>query len=90
MSWQPSTTLRFRRSDPSSRGVVRVVTDQGVGFLKAIGNPEREHVLACEWVGTHLARLLRLPTFEIALIEVSVHTVPSDFRTAEKSSPPEV
>ncbi len=71
MSWQPRTILRFERSVPSSTGVARVVTDQGVGFLKAMGNPEGEHVLACEWVGTHLARLLKLSTFEIALIDVT-------------------
>lgn len=71
MPWQPTSVLRFERSVPSSTGVARVVTDQGVGFLKAIGNPEGEHVLACEWVGTHVARLLGLPTFEIALIEVT-------------------
>lgn len=71
MTWQPTTILRFERSVPSSTGVARVVTDQGVGYLKAIGNPEGEHALACEWVGTHLARLLGLLTFDFAVIEVT-------------------
>src|SRR4029077_16711675 len=38
---------------------------------KALGNPEGPHVLACEWVGTHLARRLGLPTFDFALLDVT-------------------
>ena len=36
-----------------------------------MGNPEGPHVLACEWVGTQLARRLGLPTFDFALIDVT-------------------
>jgi hypothetical protein len=36
-----------------------------------MGNAGGEHVLACEWVGTHLARWLGLPTFDFAIIEVA-------------------
>ena len=71
MSWQPTTILRFERSVPNSTGVARVVTDKGAGYLKAMGNPEGEHALACEWVGTNLARLLGLFTFDFAVIEVT-------------------
>jgi hypothetical protein len=36
-----------------------------------MGNPEGEHVLACEWVGTQLARWFGLPTFDFGIIEVT-------------------
>jgi hypothetical protein len=61
--WHPQTIKRFVESVPSSTSVVRVETDAGEGFLKAMGNPEGEHVLACELVGTFLAEWLGLPTW---------------------------
>ena len=70
-AWQPTEIRRFVRSVPSSTGVAIVITDAGEGYLKAIGNPEGEHTLACEWVATHLARLLGLPTFDFSLIKVT-------------------
>ena len=36
-----------------------------------MGNPGGDHLLACEWVGTDLARWLGLSTFDFALIEVT-------------------
>jgi hypothetical protein len=48
-----------------------VDTDAGEGFLKAMGNPEGPHVLACELVGTELAKWLGLPTLEYAVIWVT-------------------
>lgn len=69
--WQPTEVRRFVRSVPSSTGVAVVITDVGEGYVKAIGNPEGEHVLACEWVATHLARLLGLPTFDFSLIKLT-------------------
>ena len=70
-NWHPREILRFVRSIPSSTGVAVVITDAGEGFLKTIGNPEGEHALACEWVATHLAAWLGLPTFDFSLIEVT-------------------
>ncbi len=70
LKWQPTEIRRFVRSVPSSTGVAVVISDAGEGYLKAIGNPEGEHVLACEWVATHLARWFGLPTFDFTLIEV--------------------
>lgn len=46
MPWQPTTILRFEGSVASSSGVLRVVTDEGKGYLKALGNPEGPQVLA--------------------------------------------
>jgi hypothetical protein len=50
--------------------VARVVTDAGSAYLKAIGNPEGDNVLACEWVGTSLARWFGLPTLDFAIMRV--------------------
>ena len=69
--WQPQTIRRFVQAIPTSTQVVRVDTDAGEGFLKAMGNPEGPHVLACELVGTLLAEWLGLPTLEHALIWVT-------------------
>ena len=70
--WQPRSILYTIRSLATATATVLVQTDQGEGYLKAMGNPEGPHVLACEWVGSQLARRLGLPTFiDFALIEVS-------------------
>ncbi len=71
MAWQPKTILRFEGSVASSSGVLRVVTDQGKGYLKALGNPEGPQILAREWVGTNLAKDFGLSTFEFCIIEVT-------------------
>lgn len=47
-----------------------VTTDAGKAYLKAMGNPEGPHPLACEWVATHLAQWLGLRTFECAILTV--------------------
>ncbi len=49
---------------------MRVETDVGEGFLKALGNPEGPHVLASEWVGSQLADLLSIPTLDFTLVQV--------------------
>ncbi len=71
MPWQPSIVRRFIEGIGTSTRVMRVETDAGEGFLKALGNPEGPHALASEWVGTKLAVLLGLPTFEHAIIEIA-------------------
>lgn len=68
--WQPKIIRRFIKSVATGTDVVLVETDQGKGYLKALGNRAGPHALACEWVGTSLARLLELPTLDFALIEV--------------------
>ncbi len=70
-AWQPTTLRRVVKSLPSSARTVRVETDAGAGYLKALGNPEGPHILACEWVGTQLAEWLGLSTFDFALITVT-------------------
>ena len=69
--WQPKTIRRFVRSFPTSTCTVLVETDAGPGYLKALGGPEGPHPLACEWVGTQLAKWFGLSTFDFALIQVT-------------------
>jgi len=71
MCWQPTAIRRFEGSVPSSSCVLRVVTDQGKGYLKALGNPQGPGILAREWVGTSLARRFGLSTFEFAIVQVT-------------------
>jgi hypothetical protein len=68
--WQPKVIRRFIKSFPTGAEVVIVETDQGRGYLKALGNRAGPHALACEWVGTSLAGLLGLSTLDFALIDV--------------------
>ena len=69
--WQPRTIRRFVKPFPTSACTALVETDLGLGYLKALGGPEGPHPLACEWVGTQLARWFKLSTFDFALIELT-------------------
>jgi hypothetical protein len=76
--WRPTTFLRFEQALDTSMGTARIVTDAGPAYIKALGNRQGPHPLACEWVGTNLARWFGLPTFEFALlrIDASVDEIP--------------
>lgn len=69
--WQPKRVIRFIRALPTATDTVEVSTDQGDGFLKALGNRAGPHPLACELVATKLARWFGLPTFDFALVEIT-------------------
>lgn len=69
MTWQPTCITQFIEARKSSTMVVIVETDAGRGFLKAMGNPEGEHALACDWVGTQLAAWFGLPTLDQAIVD---------------------
>ena len=70
MTWNPRTITRFARGLPTSARTAVVETDQGQGYVKAIGNPEGIHTLACEFVGTQLAAWLGLAVLEYKIIDV--------------------
>jgi hypothetical protein len=70
MTWQPTCITQFVEARKSSTQVVIVETDAGRGYLKAMGNPEGEHALACDWVGTQLAKWFGLLTLDQAIVEV--------------------
>lgn len=69
--WNPNTIVRAVQGYATATRTIRVDTDHGEGFLKALGNPEGPHALACELVGSLAAAWLGLKTFDFALIEIS-------------------
>lgn len=69
--WAPTSIRRFVKAIATGTNVVVVETDVGEEYLKACGNPAGPHALACEWIGSNLARRLGLRTFEFALVAVS-------------------
>lgn len=68
--WHPTSITRAVSQYETATRTVRVDTDQGEGFLKALGNPEGPHALACELVGSLTADWLGLRTFDFAIVEV--------------------
>ena len=68
--WHPTTFLRFEEPYDTSMGTARIVTDAGPAYIKAMGNPEGRHRLACELVGTQLAEWFELPTLDFALMRI--------------------
>lgn len=71
MSWQPQHIKFAGDAFTTATETVFVTTDAGNGYLKAMGNRGGPHYLAADWVATHLAKWLGLPTFEFAIIEVT-------------------
>lgn len=69
--WPPTLIRRVVKSLDSGAGTVIVQTNAGRSYLKAIGNPGGEQILACEWIGTQLASWLGLPTFDFSLIALT-------------------
>jgi hypothetical protein len=68
--WEPTTIRRFVKGYPTSARTAVVVTDAGLGYLKAMGGPEGPHTLASEVIGTQLADWLGLPTLDWSIITV--------------------
>ena len=67
--WNPTYIKRVLKKDiDSSMKPVLVRTDKGLGYFKALGNPEGPHCLAREFVGTSLADLLGISTFKYGII----------------------
>jgi hypothetical protein len=67
-NWHPTRLMEIGRSVDTSTGPAQVMTDAGPAYLKAMGNRQGPHVLATDWVGTHLAKWLGLSTFDIAIL----------------------
>lgn len=76
--WPPSEFRRFEEAVGSSMSTARIVTDAGPAYIKAMGNPQGPHQLACEYVGTQLAEWFGLATLDYALmvIDASVDEIP--------------
>ena len=71
MPWQPKTIRRPDKAFKTATDTVRVTTDAGPGYLKALGNHGSPHFLAADLVGTQLAAWFGLPTFEWAIVDVT-------------------
>lgn len=71
MAWKPKTICRFLHALPTSASTAIVETDCGTAYLKAMGGNESPHSLACELIGTSLAKWLGLQTLDFTLIEVT-------------------
>jgi HipA-like protein len=69
--WQPKQFRRYIETIKSSSLTAVIETDAGRAYLKAINNPQGVHVLACDWIGTRLARRFGLRTFDIAILEIA-------------------
>jgi hypothetical protein len=70
-SWAPSRIVRIVAAYATNSSTVRVETDQGEGYLKALSNKAEPHNLASELVGTLLARWMKLPTLDFHLITLT-------------------
>lgn len=68
--WHPTTFARFERHLRGSALTALIVTDAGRGYIKPMSPSLSPHTLACEWVGSQLARWFGLPTFEFTLMPV--------------------
>lgn len=84
MAWQPQHIHFAADAFNTATETVLVATDAGNGYLKAMGNRGGPHLLAADWVATHLAQWLGLPTFEFALIAVTdIDEIPLGSKCAE-------
>ncbi|HZL25222.1 MAG TPA: HipA family kinase [Acidobacteriaceae bacterium] len=68
--WQPTRLMEVAGSADTSTGATEVNTDAGRAYIKPMGNRQGPHVLATDWVGTHLARWFGLSTFDVAILTV--------------------
>lgn len=66
--WNPTRLMEVAGSADTSTGATEVTTDAGRAYIKPMGNRQGPHVLATDWVGTHLAKWLGLSTFDIAIL----------------------
>jgi hypothetical protein len=69
-TWRPRRIIRVIETISTSTRPAKVATDQGIGFLKGMGNPAGAISLATELVAGELARWLGLKTPEFAILGV--------------------
>lgn len=84
--WRPTTIRQFVDHFGTATDTVLVETDQGSGYLKAMGNRAGPHALACEWVGTSLAKWFGLSTFDFSIIVVTSEDV-LPFKNGREAKP---
>lgn len=74
-NWHPARLMEVAGSIDTSTGTTEVTTDAGRAYIKPMGNRQGPHVLATDWVGTHLAKWFGLSTFDIALLNLGADDV---------------
>jgi hypothetical protein len=83
--WHPTRFVRLAgRPLASSTGAAKVKTNATFGYLKAMGNGEGPHALACEWVGSSLAKWFGLSVPEFAIVRLTAkdrYSLPGGRRT---------
>ncbi|MBX3416573.1 MAG: hypothetical protein KF851_03140 [Pirellulaceae bacterium] len=85
-NWNPTHLISVAGSADTSTGATEVMTDAGRAYIKPLGNRQGPHVLATDWVGTHLAHWFGLSTFEIAILVLEADDE-FDLPRGEKSEP---
>lgn len=73
-SWNPTRLVRVVESYDTSMGTTKVKTDATFAYLKAMGNRQGPHLLACELVGTSLARWFGLSVADFAELRLTTST----------------
>lgn len=85
-TWRPKTFLRFEDALDTSMGTARIVTDAGAAYIKALGNRQGPHPLACEWVATQLAEWFGLATLDYALLTIDASEDEIPFRRGGRAT----
>lgn len=88
LNFQPTEVTQFITNRDTGAGTLLVETDAGRGYLKALGNPDSPHALVKEFIGTHLAAALGLPTFDYAIVEISEIDILPFFRNGNAEPGP--
>lgn len=87
-AWQPKQFRRYIETIASSSLTAVIETDVGRAYIKASNNPQGVHVLACDWIGTRLARRFGLKTFDIAILKLTEDDeIPLDDKTNADPGP---
>lgn len=66
--WQPTMFKRYVVSLDTNRKTAIIDTDAGRAYIKPMMASKGHHPLACEWVGTQLAKWFGLPTLDYAIL----------------------
>lgn len=74
-NWKPTRLMEVARSADTSTGATEVMTDAGRTYIKPLGNRQGPHVLATDWVGTHLAKWFGLSTFDVAILTLQADDI---------------
>lgn len=74
-TWQPTRLVRVVESYDTSTGTTKIKTDRTFGYVKAMGNRQGPHVLAAEWVASHLARWFGMQVPDFAILRLPPEAV---------------